>query len=102
MLREEEIFEQNGFDAIKGFADQTDVDLNAAKLEEEHNKLDYLIHQVFEQNPLGKELLTIWKEALIMKPTVTPHSTQFQVGIEEGKKEFIRKVCLTITKVEGQ
>lgn len=65
------------------------------------NKLDHLIHQVFEQNPQGKELLILWKEALIMAPTVTANSTQFQAGITEGNKEFIRNILLTINKVEG-
>lgn len=64
-------------------------------------KLDHLMHQVFEQNPQGKDLLNLWKEALIMDPTVTPNSTQFQAGIAEGKKEFIRNILLTINKVEG-
>jgi len=65
------------------------------------NSLEQRIHKVFAQNDTGKELLEIWKEALIMNPTVTPHSTQFQAGIEEGKKEFIRNIYLTIKKVEG-
>lgn len=65
------------------------------------NKLDHLIHQVFEQSPQGKELLQLWKEALIMAPTVTANSTQFQAGIAEGNKEFIRNILLTINKVEG-
>lgn len=63
------------------------------------NDLDKLIHQVFDQNEQGKELLKIWKEALIMSPTVTANSTQFQCGIAEGKKEFIRNILLTIKSV---
>jgi len=37
-----------------------------------------------------------------MSPTVTPSSTPFQVGIEEGKKEFIRNIYLTIKSVEAK
>ena len=65
------------------------------------NKLDHLIHQVFEQNPQGQELLELWKDSLIMHPSVTASSTQFEAGIAEGKKEFIRNLILTIRTVEG-
>jgi len=94
--------EFNGFDNMGGIADPQAV-LNAqAQNEQMWNELEQLIHQVFEQNPQGKQLLSIWKEALIMSPTVTPCSTQFQVGIEEGKKEFIRNIYLTIKSVEAK
>jgi len=62
--------------------------------------LDNLIHRVFKQNQAGAELLEIWKKTLIAIPTVTAHSTQFQAGIAEGNKEFIRKIYLTINNVE--
>jgi len=65
------------------------------------DKLESLIHQVFEQNQQGKELIEIWKETLIMAPTVTANSTAYQCGIAEGKKEFIRNIYLTIQKIES-
>ena len=37
-----------------------------------------------------------------MSPTVTPFSTQFQCGIEEGKKEFIRNIYTTIKSIEAK
>ena len=67
-----------------------------------HNKIDYLIHQVFKQNEAGAELLAIWvQSALVMAPTARPGDDLLAIGLEEGKKEFIRKVLLTISKVEG-
>jgi len=85
-----------------GIADPEEL----AKIEAEKaamwDNIDNLIHQVFEQNPKGKELLSIWKEALIMNPTVTPNSTPFQAGIAEGNKEFIRNIYLTIKNVESK
>lgn len=93
--------EFNGFDEMGGILDPTVVAQAQAQNEQMWNELEQLIHQVFEQNPQGKQLLTLWKEALIMSPTVTPNSTQFQVGIEEGKKEFIRNIYLTIKSVQG-
>jgi len=94
--------EFNGFDAIGGIDDPEELARIEAEKEVMWNKIDQLIHQVFEQNPQGKELLTIWKETLITIPTVTPHSTQFQAGIAEGNKEFIRNICLTIKSVEAK
>lgn len=92
----------NGFDLMGGLPDPVEV----ARINAENNalweKTENLIHRVFEQNPQGKELLEQWKEVLIMNPTVTPNSTQFQAGIEEGKKEFIRNIYLTIKNVESK
>ncbi len=94
--------EFNGFDQIGGIANPEEL----ARFEAENNalwvKVDQLIHRVFEQHGPGKELLEIWKETLIMSPTVTDHSTQFQAGIAEGKKEFIRNIYLTIKSIEGK
>lgn len=91
----------NGFDEMGGVMDPEAVKRVQDQNKQMWNNLEQLIHQVFEQSPQGKQLLEIWKEALIMDPTVTPHSTQFQVGIAEGKKEFIRNIYLTIKNVEG-
>ena len=94
--------EFNGFDAMGGIQDPEELARIEAQKEEMWNKIDQLIHRVFEQNAEGKELLSIWKEALIMNPTVTPNSTQFQAGIAEGNKEFIRNICLTIKSIESK
>jgi len=94
--------EFNGFDQMGGIADPQSIADSQAKNKQMWNELEQLIHQVFEQNPQGKQLLSIWKEALIMSPTVTPNSTQFQAGIAEGNKEFIRNIYLTIKSVEGK
>ena len=85
-----------------GIQDPEELARIEAQKEEMWNKIDQLIHRVFEQNAEGKELLSIWKEALIMNPTVTPNSTQFQAGIAEGNKEFIRNICLTIKSIESK
>ena len=92
----------NGFDSMGGIGDPAELAHIEAQKKEMWNKLDQLIHRVFEQNADGKELLATWKEALIMRPTVTANSTQFQAGIAEGNKEFIRNICLTIKSVEAK
>lgn len=91
----------NPFDSMIGIPNPEESAKIKVENEAMWSKIDNLIHQVFKQNPQGKELLTIWKEALIMNPTVTPNSTQFQAGIAEGNKEFIRNICLTIKNVES-
>jgi len=90
----------NGFDEIGGVPDPEAVAKQKAIDDEYWGHLDNLIHRVFKQNKAGAELLAIWQKTLIMTPTVTAHSTQFQVGIAEGNKEFIRKIYLTINNVE--
>jgi len=85
-----------------GIADPEELARIKAENEVMWDKLENLIHQVFKQNPQGAELLSIWKEALIMSPTVTPNSTTFQAGIAEGNKEFIRNIYLTIKNVESK
>lgn len=91
----------NGFDEIHGV---TDPSLNQKEVDNEKLKwerVDHLFHKVFVQNDDGKELLEHFKEAIMMTPAVTANATQFQAGIEEGKKEFVRQIILTIKRVEA-
>lgn len=59
-----------------------------------------LIHKVFSQTDPGRELLDKWKNDLIMVPSVLPHYTQFEAGIAEGAKMFIRNIISQIETVE--
>tara|TARA_R110002096_G_scaffold351159_1_gene544294 strand:- start:583 stop:870 length:288 start_codon:yes stop_codon:yes gene_type:complete len=92
--------EFNGFDAMAGMADPSEVKRMEAEQKIMWDKVDELVHQVFKQNKQGADLLAHWTTALMMAPTVTASSTQMQVGIAEGKKEFIRNILLTIKRVE--
>ena len=93
--------QNNPFDELIG------IDLEAAKnyLDEQKRKserIDHLIHKVFEQTPEGKELLEIWRESLIMTPTVTEGASLETHGINEGMKRFIRNIITTIRRVENE
>jgi hypothetical protein len=92
--------EFNGFDAIAGLPDPSEV----AKLKQEEeaklNKMAYLLHQVFAQNAQGKELIAIWKEVLINTPSFDGNSSQFEAGLNEGEKRFVRNILLLLTQVE--
>ncbi len=59
-----------------------------------------LVHKVFCQNPDGRELLTQWKHSMVMLPTVEPNSTQFEAGINEGIKKFVRNLIVQIETIE--
>ena len=69
---------------------------------EEGKRIDYLIHQAFCQNDAGAELIALWKEILIMEPTVEPGIDPAFSAINEGKKQFIRNILLTIKRVENE
>jgi hypothetical protein len=63
-------------------------------------KQDVLIHQVFAQSDSGIELLKLWKESLVMLPTAMGGMDSVTIGINEGRKTFIRDILLTIERVE--
>jgi len=92
----------NPFDLMGGLPNPEEIARIEAEKAAMWSKLDNLIHRVFKQSKAGAELLEIWKESLIMNPTVTPNSTAFQAGIAEGNKEFIRNIYLTIKNVESK
>ena len=92
----------NAFDELGTGFDPIAESKLQAKQESKGNQRDYLIHQVFKQNEAGARLLAMWvNDALIMAPTARPGDDLLAIGLEEGKKEFIRKVLLTIQKIEG-
>lgn len=87
--------------------DDLGFDLDEAKriknnIKERGEHLDYLIHKTFEQLPEGRELLSLWEHALIMQPTANPGDDMLQIGINEGVKQFIRHIKLTVEKIESQ
>lgn len=82
--------------------DTEDIKRFERKAKGEAEKLDYLIHKVFEQSPEGKELLSIWKESLIMKPHADGGMSYVDIGIREGMDRFIRGIILTVKRVEEQ
>ena len=67
-----------------------------------HRKLDYLIHKIFHQSEEGIELLKLWKESLIMNPVASPGMDMLTVGINQGMKDFIRLILVTIRRVENE
>ncbi len=101
MAVEEQEKYSNFFDDMHGvIADPASLKKQADDIRVKGQRLDYLIHQVFSQHEQGRELLAIWKETLIMRPTVGTGMDQFQAGINEGMKSFIRGVLITIQRVE--
>lgn len=92
--------EYNAFDELGGQATPEEIQKQNAEMQAKNQKLDYLIHKVFAQTEEGKELLELWKDALIFSPGAEPGIDSIDVGMREGTKRFIRNIILTIKKVE--
>lgn len=93
--------DSNPFDAMPGLPTPEQIAKIKAENEQLGNKLDNLIHRTFKQNEAGAELLALWTEALLTQMAISGNMSQIEVGIAEGKREFIRNIILTIRKVEG-
>lgn len=61
-----------------------------------------LLHKVFVQNEAGAELLAKWKDDLLMIPSVMPHFTAMEAGLNEGPKMLIRSIITQINSVESE
>lgn len=89
------IFDQLGFES----AEEMRKRINKEKADGEH--IDHLVHRLFKQSEAGVELLAIWERSLLFVPTAAAGYDLVQIGINEGTKQFIRNIKLTIDKVEG-
>ena len=69
-------------------------------IQPEGKKLDYLIHKTF-MSESGQELLAKWTKILIMTPTAESGMDSIAIGLNEGTKQFIRNIILTINKVDS-
>ncbi len=61
-----------------------------------------LLHRVFVQSEAGAELLAKWKDDLLMIPSVKPHYTAMEAGLNEGPKMLIRSIITQIQSVESE
>lgn len=84
-----DVFFQEGIDSANAIMRSTEKE--AVKL-----------HRLFKQNEDGAALLNEWKEILIMAPTLNRNSTQFEAGIAEGYKQFIRNIIIQVERFEQQ
>lgn len=93
--------ERNFFDDLGENLDTQEAMKVAAGQKIAAERLDYLIHKIFEQSADGKELITLWKESLILTATADDGMDSVAIGIREGMKRFIRGIILTIRRVEN-
>ena len=61
-----------------------------------------LHHKIFKQNEDGVKLLAKWKDDLLMVQSIHPHSTQFEAGLMEGMKVFVRNIIILVDSVENE
>jgi len=71
-----------------------------SKFKESEDKINGLIHRVFIQNEDGKKLLEYWVNEFVLSPSIQPQFTQFEAGLTEGGKNFVRRILLAIHKAE--
>jgi hypothetical protein len=93
--------QSNFFDDLTTGLDPEETLKHQQEMQAKYARIDKLIHQTFAQSESGRELLAIWKDALCMAPTANPGDEMLTVGINEGQKQFIRNILLTIQKVEN-
>lgn len=87
-------YDENSLEAM------IDAGLEAQKhFKESIEKDAVLVHRLFAQNPDGEQLLDEWKNKLMMVPTLNPHSTQFEAGMAEGMKMFVRNIINQIDSI---
>lgn len=94
--------EPNFYDDLLSQMDTKEALRQHAQIKSHGEKIDQLIHKVFAQSEAGAELLSIWKESLIMNATAVSGMDLLGVGINEGQKGFIRGILLTIKRIEGE
>ncbi len=93
--------DENFFDDLDSGFDPAEAQRQTDESRVKAERLDYLIHRVFEQSDDGGELLKIWAETLLMVAGAEAGMDQIDVGIREGYKRFIRNIILTIKRVNG-
>lgn len=75
------------------------------KIKQQYQQIDELhkrIHRVFVQTQDGKELLDMWKDHVLMSPVHLLGSDPYQLGLAEGRKEFIRELITSIKQAEAK
>lgn len=65
------------------------------------NNLDRLICRTFVGHPEGEELLALWTEALIHQPVAISGEGLLEIGMREGKHQFVRSIIATIKRMEN-
>lgn len=71
----------------------------ATKFKEQEDKINGMIHRVFTSDE-GKKLLEYWVNEFVLVPSIQPQFTQFEAGLTEGGKNFVRRILLAIHKAE--
>lgn len=81
--------------------DEESPELRQHRVEQDkiHDRIDHLIFKVFSTAE-GKELLDIWTNALVMTPVAQAGMDMVGIGIEQGKRDFIRGIKLTLRRRE--
>ena len=63
---------------------------------------DHSLHKIFAQSEEGKFILEHWKKRLIRESTAVNGDSRLDIGLKEGRKNFIRDIIETIERVENE
>ncbi len=95
---DQEIAELDGWSQFE-FDDESTKETQA-EIEEKGKALATKYHQLYKQNPIGKEILAHMIRTTLMRATVLPQSTQFEAGIREGRADMVRQILQQIEIAE--
>lgn len=94
-------FSDNPYDNMTGIvATPEEAEKLNKENEAKYNRLDYLVHQTFNQTDSGRELLSLWQEEALMQPI--NGIDEYSRGKSEGMKQFIRNVIITVRRVANE
>lgn len=59
-----------------------------------------LVHQLFKQDERGAIILEHWRNEVLMAPGNARGSDLYMLGLQEGRKEFVRQIIAMINQAE--
>ena len=83
-------------DILDIFETQSDA---LAEFQKAEGKVSEMVYAVFDTEQ-GKKLLEYWVDNHVLTPSINPQSTQFEAGLIEGEKNFVRRIILSMHKAE--
>lgn len=93
----DKLLEQSGWDALE-IDDEAQARARFAQASEAR-EIATRFHECFRTDS-GQYVLRRLVEITIMRPTVTPQSTQFEAGIKEGRADLVRQILAQIELAE--
>lgn len=72
------------------------------KMLESADEYQKLLHRVFVESKQGAELLSMWKDLLVVTDGHAFGKDPYDLGRTEGRKEFVREILLLSKQAEDR